>query len=76
MRYCGVKLKQIATINAGYPFRDKISEVADSNVVAVQMKDVSLQEGIRWNKCCSHRGSNSLQNSSLSQKIVVVPIEI
>jgi restriction endonuclease S subunit len=46
-----VKLKQIATINAGYPFRGKIPEVSGSAVVAVQMKDVSLTEGIRWSDC-------------------------
>lgn len=47
----GVKLKQIATINAGYPFRGKIPEDAGSQVVAVQMKDVSPSEGIRWSEC-------------------------
>lgn len=46
-----MKLKQIATISAGYPFRGKIPEVAGSAVVAVQMKDVSLTEGIRWSDC-------------------------
>jgi len=46
-----VKLKQIATINAGYPFRGKIPEVPGSAVVAVQMKNVSLTEGIRWSDC-------------------------
>lgn len=46
-----MKLKQIATINAGYPFRGKIHEVSGSAVVAVQMKDVSLTEGIRWSDC-------------------------
>ncbi len=46
-----MKLKQIATINAGYPFRGKIPEVAGSAVLAVQMKDVSLTEGIRWSDC-------------------------
>lgn len=46
-----MKLKQIATINAGYPFRGKIPEVPGSAVVAVQMKDVSLAEGIRWSDC-------------------------
>ncbi len=50
-----MKLKQIATITAGYPFRGKIPEVADSNVVAVQMKDVSLQEGILWTNCLTTR---------------------
>jgi len=46
-----MKLKQIATINAGYPFRGKIPEAAGSSVVAVQMKNVSLTEGIRWSDC-------------------------
>lgn len=46
-----MKLKEIAHINAGYPFRGKIPEVAGSAVVAVQMKDVSLTEGIRWSDC-------------------------
>lgn len=46
-----MKLKQISTINAGYPFRGKIPEVSGSAVVAVQMKDVWLTEGIRWSDC-------------------------
>jgi hypothetical protein len=46
-----VELKQIATIHAGYPFRGKIPEVLGSNVVAVQMKDVSQTEGICWSGC-------------------------
>lgn len=46
-----MKLKQIATINAGYPFRGKIPEVPGSAMVAVQMRDVSLTEGIRWSDC-------------------------
>lgn len=46
-----MELKQVATINAGYPFRGKIPELAGSAVVAVQMKDVSLTEGIRWSGC-------------------------
>lgn len=46
-----MKLKQIATINAGYPFRGKLPEVLGSAVVAVQMKDVSLTEGILWSDC-------------------------
>lgn len=46
-----MKLKQIAIINAGYPFRGKIPEVTGSAVIAVQMKDVSLTEGIRWSDC-------------------------
>lgn len=46
-----MKLKQVATISAGYPFRGKIPEVAGSSVVVVQMKDVSPGEGVRWSGC-------------------------
>ena len=46
-----IKLKQIADINAGYPFRGKIPEVAGSGVVAVQMKDITAQNEIHWASC-------------------------
>lgn len=46
-----MRLSAIAAVNAGYPFRGKIPEVAGSAVVAVQMKDVSQTEGIRWSDC-------------------------
>jgi len=44
-------LKQIASINAGYPFRGKIPEVYDSTVIAVQMRDISLPDGVNWVDC-------------------------
>src|SRR5690554_3107251 len=44
-------LKQIASINAGYPFRGKIPEVYDSTVIAVQMRDISLPDGVNWAEC-------------------------
>ena len=46
-----MKLKEIASINAGYPFRGKIPEVAGSGVVAVQMKDITAQNEIHWASC-------------------------
>ncbi|MGL6160869.1 hypothetical protein [Microbulbifer sp.] len=46
-----MQLKQVATISAGYPFRGRISEVAGSGVVAVQMKDVSEAGGVNWVGC-------------------------
>ncbi|WP_199529037.1 restriction endonuclease subunit S [Pseudoalteromonas sp. bablab_jr010] len=46
-----MKLKQVATINAGYPFRGKIPEEPGSAVVAVQMKNVSLTGEICWSDC-------------------------
>ncbi len=50
-RELDVKLSAIATINAGYPFRGKIPHVVGSDLVVVQMKDVSLSEGICWSGC-------------------------
>ena len=46
-----MKLRKVASITAGYPFRGKLPEVADSRVVVVQMRDVSLTEGIHWADC-------------------------
>ena len=36
-----MKLGQVATVSAGYPFRGKITEQAETNIVAVQMRDVA-----------------------------------
>lgn len=46
-----MKLRQIASIAPGYPFRGKIPESATRGLVAVQMKDVSTQQGISWAQC-------------------------
>lgn len=46
-----MKLNEIASINAGYPFRGRIFEDTNSPIIAVQMKDVSLTEGLRWTSC-------------------------
>lgn len=46
-----MRLKQVASIAAGYPFRGKLPEFAGSQVIVVQMRDVSLTEGIQWENC-------------------------
>jgi restriction endonuclease S subunit len=51
MKKFSMKLKQIAHIAVGYPFRGKVPEVVGSNVLAVQMKDISVSEGINWSTC-------------------------
>lgn len=48
-------LNDIAVIDAGYPFRGTIPEILDSSIVAVQMKDVSVQDGIDWSRCTRTR---------------------
>lgn len=45
-----MKLKQIANISAGYPFRGKIPEASDSLIHVIQMKDILLSTGIAWDK--------------------------
>lgn len=48
-------LSQLAKINAGHPFRGKIPEQLDSNVVAVHMKDTDRNAGINWGACVRTR---------------------
>ena len=42
------KLRDIATIRAGYSFRGKIKEVQDGQVRVIQMKDVGPEGGVQW----------------------------
>jgi len=67
-----VKLKQLASINAGYPFRGKIPEVAGSSVVVVQMKDASPADGIRWSSCLETRLTGKRQPDYLSPGDILV----
>jgi restriction endonuclease S subunit len=46
-----LKLKHLAHINLGYPFRGKISEIEEADVLAVQMKDVASNTGVYWLGC-------------------------
>ena len=41
-------LDDLVTVQSGFPFRGSISEVADGPVLAVQMKDVDPEFGVRW----------------------------
>lgn len=43
-----LKLKDVATVTSGHPFRGKIPEKSGSGVYAVQMKDISVESGICW----------------------------
>ena len=53
-------LKQIANINAGYPFRRKIPEAINSGILAIQMKNTS-PEGIQWDNCCETQPAGKRQ---------------
>ncbi|WP_150539967.1 restriction endonuclease subunit S [Actinobacillus vicugnae] len=46
-----MKLSQLAQIDTGYPFRGAVPEQLGSEILAVQMKDVSVQSGINWQHC-------------------------
>ncbi len=39
---------EIASLQAGYPFRGAIEEARDGDVLAVQMKDVDPEAGVDW----------------------------
>lgn len=43
-----MKLTELATISAGHPFRGKIPEKTGSGIRAVQMKDISIEQGVCW----------------------------
>ncbi len=43
-----MRLANLATISAGHPFRGKIPEKSGSGIRAVQMKDISIEEGVCW----------------------------
>jgi hypothetical protein len=43
-----IPLSDLATVQSGYPFRGSIEESADGDVLAVQMKDVDPEHGVRW----------------------------
>ena len=44
-------LSDAALVSAGYPFRGKLPENVVSSVLAVQMKDVCQDDGVRWHSC-------------------------
>ena len=46
-----MKLKYLANISAGHPFRGKIPESPGSGIIAIQMKDTSVQSGVIWIDC-------------------------
>jgi hypothetical protein len=48
-------LSDLAEIRAGYPFRGKIEEEPNGDVLVVQMKDVSVETGINSDTCVRTR---------------------
>lgn len=42
------KLKELATVQGGFPFRGSVEPVRDGPVLAVQMKDLSPAMGVNW----------------------------
>lgn len=42
-------LRTAVSLKGGHPFRGSIEECAEGNVLAVQMKDVDPESGVRWN---------------------------
>lgn len=43
-----ILLSEIASLQAGYPFRGAIEEAHDGGVLVVQMKDVDPEAGVDW----------------------------
>lgn len=45
------ELSDLVTMAAGYAFRGKIVEAPGADIQVVQMRDVSLEEGVQWEEC-------------------------
>lgn len=41
-------IEEAAVLTSGYPFRGSIEEAVDGDALAVQMKDVEPESGVRW----------------------------
>lgn len=41
-------IRNLTTLQSGYPFRGSIEESADGGTLAVQMKDVDPDQGVHW----------------------------
>lgn len=46
-----MNLKLISSISAGYSLRGKLPETSETGVVLVQMKNISLSDGVCWADC-------------------------
>lgn len=46
-----MKLKDVAEVRLGYPFRGAVTEAANASVLAVQMKNASADSGVDWRSC-------------------------
>ncbi len=66
-----VKLKDIAQIKAGYPFRGKIPEVESGGVRVIQMRDISNSGGLNWNSIISTEVTTPHANYCLAEGDVV-----
>lgn len=45
-----VNLAALASVQAGHPFRGSIPEDPDGNAFAIQMRDISPDDGVAWNR--------------------------
>lgn len=43
-----VRIGEVATVQGGFPFRGSVEAVPNGSVLAVQMKDLTVDEGIDW----------------------------
>lgn len=58
-----MKLKDLAKIKLGYPFRGRIPEVPESNTIVVQLKNISALNGIDWEACIKNDVMPSYTNA-------------
>jgi hypothetical protein len=46
------ELKQFTEVRSGHPFRGSVPEVVDGLALAIQMRDLSVADGVAWEKVC------------------------
>jgi len=66
-----VKLKDIAQIKAGYPFRGKIPEVESGSVRVIQMRDISESGDLNWKSIISTEVTTPHANYCLTEGDIV-----
>jgi len=67
-----MKLHQVASISAGYPFRGKISHAPGSPAIVIQMKDISQSEGILWADCVETELTGKREPDFLSEGDILI----
>ncbi len=72
MFYCTKKLlKDIASIQAGYSIRGKVTKIPDGEIKIIQMKDINQENGIDWESIDSINPISKREPSYIEQTDII-----